>query len=371
MAIAIMRAVTHNVVRNITCMRLFTDIRVPTWLPSLPNESVRVVHQKAASVTSNDGCPVTGEWSYPKDLPDPRTTPPRRSILYIHGGAFALCNPRTHRGITMRLVEASSNRSNGSDEDGVAVFSLDYRRPPQHPHPAPIEDCLVAYTWLLRYMGDGAEDRIVLAGDSAGGAMVVLMMTEMKRDAGLPLPAGAIMLSPWVDLEDTSLPSWDENKDLDYLLPDLTDFCARAFVGNDGPSLYTASATNQDLTGLPPLLIMVGEKEVFRDQTVVFSDKAKAAGISVELTVEPGMVHVFPTFADILPTSFTTKWYGQMGVFVNNASISQQCQTYPIREASLSPTGDHKMFTELRSDDCSRSISPSSSLGEALLPKGP
>jgi len=272
----------------------------------------------------------------------------------------------------MRLVEACYSSNNGSDDDedggGVAVFALDYRRPPEHPHPAPIDDCLMVYTWLLRYMGDGAEDRIVLAGDSAGGAMMVLVMAEMKRDGSIPLPAGGIMVSPWVDLEDTSLPSWEENKDLDYLPSDIANLCARSFVGNGGPSLYAVSATNQDLTGFPPLLIMVGEKEVLRDQIVAFSDKAIAAGISVELVVEPGMVHVFLVFADILPISFTTKWYGLISVFVN-ANMSQQYPTYSLREAPPSSTEELEMCKVFRSDDCSRS-SLDSSLDEALLPKG-
>jgi len=344
LAVAIMRAVTHNVVRNIGCIRFFSDQRVPTWLPTLPNETVRVVHQRAASFET-DGCPVTGEWTYQKDIPDPRTTPPRRAILYIHGGAFALCTPTTHRGITMRLVEASNNRSNnGSELDGLAVFALDYRRPPEHPHPASIEDCILTYKWLLQYMGAGAEDRILLAGDSAGGALIVLMMTKMKKDNSTPLPAGGIMLSPWVDLEDTSHPSWEENEDLDYLPPDLCNFLARSVVGYSGPSLYDISATNQDLAGLPPLLIMVGEKEVLRDQIVEFSKKATAAGTNVECVVEPGMIHVFVAFADILPTQFATKWFGLMGVFINkiNLPITIGSLRQDVK-ASVPPTGEHKM----------------------------
>ena len=151
------------------------------------------------------------------------------------------------------------------------------------------------YSWCLSQ--DVPASRICFAGDSAGGGLVVAVMAAAK-EAGLPLPAAGIMISPWVDMtDDCSAGSWQSNRDFDYLLPAWTKFLADAYAGTY--SLRDVSVSSLELAGLPPLLVEVGELEVLRDQIESFARKAQQAGVDVELFVEEGMVHVFPLFAAV------------------------------------------------------------------------
>ena len=151
------------------------------------------------------------------------------------------------------------------------------------------------YSWCLSQ--DVPASRICFAGDSAGGGLVVAVMAAAK-EAGLPLPAAGIMISPWVDMtDDCSAGSWQSNRDFDYLLPAWTKFLANAYAGTY--SLRDVSVSSLELAGLPPLLVEVGELEMLRDQIESFARKAQQAGVDVELFVEEGMVHVFPLFAAV------------------------------------------------------------------------
>jgi len=210
-----------------------------------------------------------------------------RIMLYMHGGAFCLCSPKTHRHVIMRIVK----------DTGTTVLAPRYRRAPEHSWPAPVDDCLAAYEWLL---GRGARaEHVVFAGDSAGGGMVVAVMAAAKA-RGLPLPAAGVMLSPWLDLADPmTSPSWVTNVQYDYLpLRWVAEF-ASAYAGSR--DLREVSPGNVALQGLPPLLVECGECEVLRDQIISFVDRARAADVDVTLRVEEAMVHVFPVFAFAAP----------------------------------------------------------------------
>jgi len=203
-------------------------------------------------------------------------------VLYMHGGAFCVCNTGTHRGIQFRLVAAT----------GARVFAVDYRRPPEFPFPTPLDDCLVAYKFLLRTVNSS---QIIFMGDSAGGGLVVSTMLA-ARDEGLPLPAAAVLLSPWVDLADNSADSWERNKEYDYIPLPLAKFFAEAYRGSASWEAVSPACVT-DLSRLPPLLIECGELEVLVDQIVKFAAKCIAAGIEVELNVRDDMVHVFQLFS--------------------------------------------------------------------------
>lgn len=134
------------------------------------------------------------------------------------------------------------------------------------------------------------------------------------------------MLSPWVDFKDTRTASWEENKKYDYLSAILARFFARSFLGHEpSMSLSEVSPTNQNLEGFPPLLIMCGQREVLRDQVLEFSKKASEAGVDVNCTVEPGMVHVFPLFAPLVQTEVSDRWFGTAVKFIDKV-VTVSCE---------------------------------------------
>jgi monoterpene epsilon-lactone hydrolase len=211
-----------------------------------------------------------------------------RVIFYLHGGAYAIGSCNSHRDIAARLAIAS----------GARAFVIEYRLAPEHPFPAGIEDAVAAYRWLLEN-GTKPGD-IVIAGDSAGGGLTLATLLSL-RDAGDPLPAGAVLLSPWTDLAITG-ESHTSRAEFDPMLSKggMPQFVAY-YLGDRDPKTPLASPLYGDLRGLPPLMIHVGEDEVLLDDSRMFADRARAAGVDVSLEVWEGMWHVFPSSASQLP----------------------------------------------------------------------
>ena len=185
----------------------------------------------------------------------------------------------------MRLVQ----------QTGATIYCPDYRRPPEHPFPTPVNDCVDCYEWLLRAK-HVAPQNIVMAGDSAGGGMIlsVLGAAAAKR---LPMPAGGVLWSPWVDLTDSCSGSWTTRQSVDYLPRDLAHQIALSYASNDATRLAQVSPTNVNFAQFPPLQICVGGSECLHDQIMVVIDKLRVAGVDVEAHVDEGMVHVYPLFA--------------------------------------------------------------------------
>lgn len=257
--------------------------------------------------------------------------PPQRVVLYVHGGAFALCSPSTHRGITLGLLQALERGAGNA-----AVFAVAYRQPPAHPHPAPADDVLAAYAFLAALEPRPA---IVLAGDSSGGALVVEALLRVRDGGVLPAPAGAICLSPWCDLEEEAAGSWEENKGVDYVPAAGVRRYAEAYAG--GKALRDVSIAGADLRGLPKLLVVAGEKvrvretrrlrfpappppppltprarqEVLLGQISRFVASARTAGVTVEFRVESGMCHVWYAFSMLATAEQEKEWYGRLGAF--------------------------------------------------------
>ena len=175
---------------------------------------------------------------------------------------------------------------------GVTILAIDYRLSPEHPWPAPVDDCLEAYKWCLT-QGQRSED-IVFAGDSAGGGLVLATMASAKAQ-GVPLPAAGILWSPWLDLADCRSGSWTTNLRWDWVQPDPAIMFAKMYAGDR--SLKAVSPGNVGLDGLPPLLVEWGQKEVLHDQIAAFVARARAAGVDVESHVGHEMVHVYMFFA--------------------------------------------------------------------------
>lgn len=207
-----------------------------------------------------------------------------RIVLYLHGGGFRLGSTASHLDLMQRLAAAA----------GARVLALEYRLAPEHLFPAPLEDALAGYRWLLaKHPGAG----IVFAGDSAGGGLCVSAMLA-ARDAGIPLPRAALLMSAWTDLEAKGA-SYDTHAALDPLhqRPMILSI-AQGYLGAGGdPRDPRASPLNGDLRGLPSMLVQCGERETVLDDSRNLAATARTAGVSVELEVYDGMIHVFQMFA--------------------------------------------------------------------------
>lgn len=211
-----------------------------------------------------------------------------RVLFYVHGGGYHMGSLGTHRVMASRL----------SAEARARVLNVDYRLAPEHPFPAAVDDSLTAYRWLL---GQGVTaDRVAIAGDSAGGGLTLAIVLALK-DAGDPLPAAAVPISPWTDLEGTG-DSMSTRADVDLMVhPDALKQGAEWYgAGQDLRQPYL-SPLHGDYAGLPPLLIQVGDAEVLLDDAVRVAARAKAAGVDVTLEVWDEMPHVWHSFTGMLP----------------------------------------------------------------------
>jgi monoterpene epsilon-lactone hydrolase len=211
-----------------------------------------------------------------------------RVLLYFHGGGYVVGSMRTHRVMLSHLSRAS----------GCKVLGLDYRLAPENPFPAPVEDALTAYRWLLAqgYL----PQNIALGGDSAGGGLVVAALVGL-RYLGEPLPVAGICLSPWIDMQATGA-SFTTNAQADPSVSrERVLNIAAVYLAGKNPQAPLASPLHADLRGLPPLLIQVGAIETLLDDARALSGRAKAAGVAVELEVWDDMPHVWHLYASILP----------------------------------------------------------------------
>jgi len=224
-----------------------------------------------------------------------------RVILYLHGGGYAICSPRTHRDLIWRLARACRAR----------VLAPEYRMAPENPHPAAVEDAVASYRWLLK---SGVKPgSIAVMGDSAGGGLTLVLLQRL-RDMNIPLPACAVCLSPWTDLT-ASGKSMRKNKRRDPLLsPDAIEKFARHYVPRGDLAQPTASPLFGDFSKLPPLLIHAGTCEVLLDDARRAMEQAMAAGVETELKIWPGMIHVFQALAYFLEDA--RKAVREIGEFV-------------------------------------------------------
>ena len=210
-----------------------------------------------------------------------------RVVLYFHGGGYTVGSSRMYREIMARLAI-----------DGQArVLAVDYRLAPEFPFPAAHDDCLAIYRSLLS-AGTPAS-RIVLAGDSAGGGLVLGTLIT-ARDEGTDLPAAALLFSPWVD------PWWSggsmsSNAEEDVIEEEFLRNCIQAYVGDSAIDDPRVKPLDAGLAGLPPMLVQVGDAEVFLDQDREFAARAARAGVDVSLKVYEDVFHTFQNYSTVLP----------------------------------------------------------------------
>ncbi len=201
-------------------------------------------------------------------------------ILYLHGGAYALGSIKTHREFVARLVSATK----------VPALIIDYRLAPEHPFPAALDDAIAAYRWLLAQ--GYSPSQIVIGGDSAGGGLTLATLLAL-RENGAPLPAAAVCMSPWTDLT-LSGASLQTKAEDDWILDsDSLERFAALYAGEHDRRSPLISPLFADLSGLCPLLIQIGTKEILLDDAMRFAENARRAGVDVTLQVLDQMFHVF------------------------------------------------------------------------------
>ena len=230
-------------------------------------------------------------------------------VLYLHGGGYVMGSLATHRKLAGDVSRAA----------GARVLLLDYRLAPEAPYPAAVDDAVAAYRWLL---AAGIEPRaIAVAGDSAGGGLTVATLLAL-RDRGLPMPGAGVAISPWADLtlEAASIDGLAE-RDPVVRGGDLKRYRDWYLDGTD-PRHPGASPAHADLTGLPPLLVHVGEAEVLLDDAVLLAESGRRDGVDVTLEAWPDMVHVWHVFAGRVPES--TAAVDRIGEFLRARLVGRQ-----------------------------------------------
>ncbi len=224
-------------------------------------------------VDVGDGVRVRGEWVQGPGVHAGNDA----VVLYVHGSGYAVCSARTHRGLVSRLSKMT----------GLPVFACDYRLAPRHRFPAPADDVRAAFDWLLERAY--SPDRIVLAGDSAGGHLILDLVLELRRSLQ-PTPAALALFSPFVDLTLTLA----DRRDAVIRDPMISAAAARRLVG-----LYTRGLDPEDrrlalefddVTGFPPTLIQAGGAEMLRADAEYLAD---VLGARCRLEVWPDQAHVF------------------------------------------------------------------------------
>lgn len=259
--------------------------------PNMPLDEQRVIFEHIGDVTGEpggvdyfevDANGVSALWAVPKGCAQDRV------ILCTHGGGYVYDSMYSHRKLYAHLAKATGCRS----------LSLDYRLAPEHPHPAPVQDAVRAYEWLLAQGIKPAH--IATSGDSAGGGLCVAAVLA-TRDRQLPLPAAILPISPWVDME-VKGESMKTKAAVDAVVQaPLIEALIGLFLAGGSRQDPLANPLYADFKGMPPMYIQVGEDETLLDDAKRLTAHAKAAGVEVKLDIYPEMQHVFHFLAGTAP----------------------------------------------------------------------
>jgi monoterpene epsilon-lactone hydrolase len=232
---------------------------------------------------------------------------PDRVILHFHSGGYVIGSADGYKTFGAHLSAAT----------GARVLVVDYRRAPENPFPAARDDALAAYRWVLSQGVDPAS--VAVCGDSAGGGLALALLQAL-RDAGEPLPAAGVAISPWADFALTG-GSVQSNDAKDPLVKgDLLRTLAPMYAGETDVRHPGISPLYGDFSGLPPLLLLAGSIETLRDDARRCTEAARAAGTAAEYVEGEEMVHIWPVYADRLPEARET--LARIGAFVAERTAS-------------------------------------------------
>lgn len=211
-----------------------------------------------------------------------------RVILALHGGGFLSGSIYTHRKLFAHLAKAT----------GARALITEYRKVPEHGHPAPVEDTTTAYRWLL---DQGVEPRrIAVAGDSSGGGLALATLLN-ARELGLPVAAALLLMSPWVDMT-VSSDTWESNRDKDpFFKKEVVEALAANFLHGTDAKDPLASPLFADLKGMPPMHIQAGGDEALVGESVRLAEAARLADVDARVEVFPGQLHTFQMAAGWAP----------------------------------------------------------------------
>ncbi|KAG0360063.1 hypothetical protein BG005_011578 [Podila minutissima] len=309
--------------------------------------------------------PLRAEWTETREKDDNFSE--GRTVLYLHGGGYFLCSIKTHRWASWNMARLG----------GARVLSVDYRLAPDSPFPAALHDALAAYLYLINPPTDSGvkpvdPKNIVIMGDSAGGGLTFATMLAI-RDSGLPMPAGIIGWSPWIDLLH-SMPSVLGNAPTDYLpakgftkdskssLQSAAKLAAtlaedsEVHLHEEFPQIqyytnnkmldckYVSPVLENDLDGACPIMIIAGDAEMLRDESVVFARKHASAKSPVLLRLYDDMPHVFQMFGFLPSAKHSLR---ESGDFIRNVTlgghgVGQVNKSYE----RISPKGERRHLEE-------------------------
>ncbi|MFJ6728001.1 alpha/beta hydrolase [Streptomyces sp. NPDC091281] len=223
---------------------------------------------------------------------------PRGTLLWLHGGFYVFGSPRTSAGLASDVARRT----------GMRVLSVDYRLAPEHPYPAALEDALAAYRAVAESSAASAASpasavsgggELVVVGESAGGGLAAALLVA-ARDAGLPLPAAAVLFSPYADLTLSGSSMTGKTAVDPSFTPSAVRVRARDYVGGADAADPLISPVFAELRGLPPLLIQAGSHELLLDDAVRLAARAAGDDVDVTLDVTAGVPHLFQAFAALL-----------------------------------------------------------------------
>ncbi|HKQ38260.1 MAG TPA: alpha/beta hydrolase [Verrucomicrobiae bacterium] len=256
---------------------------------------------------------VDGEWVTPKDVDEDGV------ILYLHGGGYISCSAATHRPITAALARLSRLR----------IFAANYRLAPEFRFPAAVDDAMAAYQWLI----EQKRSTIALAGDSAGGGLVLALMLR-ARDVGLPSPVCGVCFSAWTDLAGTgeSIRA-NDGRDAMFRTDNMPDFAA-AYLGEQSASNPLASPFYANLKGLPPVQLQVASPELLLDDSRRVHEKIQQSGGVSRLEIYDDLFHGWQMTDRIVPEARDSLRSAAKFIreFLQRSTISiPLCQTPPDR----------------------------------------
>jgi len=225
-------------------------------------------------------------------------------LVYYHGGGWVVGTLDTHDGTCRALARAS----------GAAVLSVAYRLAPEHPFPAPLNDCYDALTWAARNAGElGIDaDRLAVGGDSAGGNLAAAVAI-LARDGGGPALRHQLLIYPVTDTDFTRL-SYVQNGGGEYFLAGETmRWFWNHYLGSDlaNPPPLAAVLQNSDLSGLAPATLYTAEFDPLRDEGMVYAERLGAAGVAIEAEIASGMIHGFFSMFEVVPDALI--WIDKAG----------------------------------------------------------